>query len=75
MKHISIGSYYKISGFTIRRPRPDYRACQFPHWFSITLATRFKLQPLPDPPFTSELFELVSFSQKELKVVWKSTNR
>ncbi|CAN0839963.1 Replication protein A 70 kDa DNA-binding subunit B [Linum grandiflorum] len=63
MKRISIGSYYKISGFTIRLPRPDYRTCQFPHWLSITPGTRFELQPLPDPAFTSELFELVSFSQ------------
>ncbi|CAN1222557.1 Replication protein A 70 kDa DNA-binding subunit B, partial [Linum grandiflorum] len=59
LRRISVGSVYKISGYTVRAPRPSYRTCQFGYWLTLTPTTQFELQPGSPDEFPEESFEFV----------------
>ncbi|CAN0898453.1 Replication protein A 70 kDa DNA-binding subunit B, partial [Linum grandiflorum] len=58
-KRISVGSVYKISGYSIRSPRATFRTTSFPHWLDLTPAAKFDLQDPTDPPFLEDAFDFV----------------
>ncbi|CAN0874963.1 Replication protein A 70 kDa DNA-binding subunit B [Linum grandiflorum] len=65
---ISVGSIYKITGYTFRSPRPTFRTCRFPRWLDLGPGAKFELQAPPPVPFAPELFEFVPISKFPARV-------
>ncbi|CAN0872359.1 hypothetical protein LINGRAHAP2_LOCUS10095 [Linum grandiflorum] len=63
-KHVSVGSIYAITGFTLQPPPPSYRACCFRHWLALGPATKYELLPHDvSAAFKPESYEFVPFAQ------------
>ncbi|CAN0898100.1 hypothetical protein LINGRAHAP2_LOCUS19522, partial [Linum grandiflorum] len=58
-KRISVGSVYKISGYSIRSSCATFRTASFSHWLDLTPAMKFDLQDPTDPPFLEDAFDFV----------------
>ncbi|CAN1242023.1 hypothetical protein LINPERPRIM_LOCUS5197, partial [Linum perenne] len=54
-KRVAVGSVYKLSGYSLRTPRANFRTSKFPHWLELTAAAQFELQPPTDPPFPGKV--------------------
>ncbi|CAN0900857.1 hypothetical protein LINGRAHAP2_LOCUS21070, partial [Linum grandiflorum] len=63
-QHLSIGSVYGITGFTLQSPRPSYRSCRFPQWLGLSPAANFELlSPEDAAAFKPESYEFVPFAK------------
>ncbi|CAN1130401.1 Replication protein A 70 kDa DNA-binding subunit B [Linum perenne] len=62
-KRVAVGSVYKLSGYSLRTPRANFRTSKFPHWLELTAAAQFELQPPTDPPFPLTTFDFIPFSR------------
>ncbi|CAN1242024.1 Replication protein A 70 kDa DNA-binding subunit E [Linum perenne] len=62
-KRVAVGSVYKLSGYSLRTPRANFRTSKFPHWLELTAAAQFELQPPTDPPFPLTAFDFIPFSR------------
>ncbi|CAN0921213.1 hypothetical protein LINGRAHAP2_LOCUS32472 [Linum grandiflorum] len=66
-KRISVGSVYKISGYSIRSPRATFRTTSFSHWLDLTPTMKFDLQDPTDLPSLKMLLSLSPLARSNLE--------